>query len=74
MLEFIIAAIVLVLFIVLFDRIIRIGNAVEIAAQSLKSMNKKLNALQKQLVPAETQAIANAEYDSKNQPRPQRLG
>lgn len=58
---------------VTLSRLCRISDATEVTAQSLKSINRKINAIMEQVVPKDVQQTANAEYDSKSQPTPQRM-
>ncbi len=73
MFEIIIAIVVIVFYLMVYDKLARISDASEVTAQSLKSINKKLNAIMKQTVPPEVQAAADADYDSKSQPKPKRM-
>lgn len=71
---FIIAVLVIIFYLLILDKLSRIANATEVTAQSLKSINKKINALQKQLVAEEVKAVADAEYEAKPQPKAKRVG
>lgn len=68
-----IAVVVLLFLLFAYERLARISDAAEVTAQSLKSINKKLNAIMRQTVSPETQAAADADYDSKSQPKPKRM-
>ncbi|NCB72522.1 MAG: hypothetical protein EOM45_12205 [Clostridia bacterium] len=70
---FIIALAIIIFYLLVYDKLSRIADATEVGAQSLKSINKKLNAILKQTVPPEIQSAADADYDSKSQPKPKRM-
>ncbi len=67
MLEFAIVVIILFLFVIIYNRSIRICDAIKIAVHLLN------NTTNEQLVLTETKTITDAEYDLKKQPRPHRL-
>lgn len=71
---FAIAVAVIIFYLLILDKLSRIANATEVTAQSLKSINKKINALQKQLVAEDIKAVADEEYEAKAQPKPKRMG
>ena len=66
MFELISAMVVIVFFLFVYDRLTRISNAVEVAAQYQESMDRKLCALVEQLVELEKKKAVYDNYDSKS--------
>ena len=70
----IVAVVVIVFYLLVYDKLSRIANASEVSAQLLNSMNRKLSALQAQLVPSNIQEETSKEYNSKPDFKPKRIG
>ncbi|MBK5246344.1 MAG: hypothetical protein JJE49_03615 [Peptostreptococcaceae bacterium] len=70
----IIAAIVLIFYLLILDRLNRIAYAAEVAAQYQESIDRKLSALVGQLVDPETKKTVFENYNSKPGYRKMRIG
>jgi len=70
----VIAAIAIILYLLILDRLNRIANAAEVAVQYQENTNRKLTALVEQLVDPETKKTVYENYNSKPGYRKMRIG
>ena len=70
----VIAAIALIFYLLILDRLNRIANAAEVAAQYQESIDRKLSALVEQLVDSETKNSVFEDYNNKPSYRKMRIG
>lgn len=74
MYEFIVAVVVIIFYLLVYDKLSRIANASEVSAQILNSMNRKLGALAEEQVPTDKLEAFNKDYNSKPDAKPRRMG
>ena len=70
----VIAAIVIIFFLLILDKQTRMANAAEVAAQYQEGIDRKLSVLVEQLVDPETKKAVISDYNSKPGYRKMRIG